>query len=499
METFATILYARLRNVLPVCNAMPPQVGAGFANELREVLEAPIAKQNGLVAQRRPDSILAIFANSPGEKPDHARRALHAAVLATYQAAALNERIARKLPKAVQPRLALAAGVHMGRVEVAPAPRGTSGTVRAVGEAVEVARVLETTAPDVGWSIVASGAACRAAGTRVESGRFGSVAPPDEAFVDLAEATGLARQKESRNPQQVYDSLRDAIARNQRLHDRPQDLAHAASEAARSAALHFSIEGYRILRKIGEGGMASIYLATGESGELQVLKVMRIVEDGESDQLQRFIQEFALLAQAKHRNIARIHRQGFCAGHAYIAMEYFSEGDLRARIAAGLDANTALSYLRQTAAALEAIHAAGIVHRDLKPDNLMLRKDGSLALADFGIAKHVSMFLTDTAHDQVVGTPYYLSPEQASGQAVDQRCDLYSLGVIFYEMLTGRKPYYAETASALLDMHVGSPVPQLPAPHERLQPLLARMMAKDCAQRYPSASALLTELPGFAP
>ena len=497
METVATIVYARLRNVLPVCNAMPSQFSAPFADELRGVLESAVSRQNGVIAQQRADSVLAVFANTPEETPDHARRALHAAMLAVYETAALNRRIAQRVRDKSAPRLSLAAGVHLGRIEVGPAPRGTSGAVRAVGEPVEVARVLECTAPDVGWSIVASQNACHAAGSRIETGSFGSVALPDESFVDIAEVTGLAPQKTSKSSPQTYQALRDAIAANRDARPGSADLASAASEAARGAALHFSIDGYRIVKKIGEGGMASIYLAVDRSGEAQVLKVMRIVGDEQGDHLQRFIQEFALLAQVKHRNVARIHRQGFCSGHAYIAMEYFSQGDLRARMARGVDAETACSYIRQTAAALDAIHAAGIVHRDLKPDNLMLRKDGSIALADFGIAKHVEMFITDTAHGEVVGTPYYLSPEQATGRIVDHRCDFYSLGVILYEMLTGTKPYRAASADALLDLHVNAPVPRLPAPHERLQPVLDNLMAKDCEQRYPSARHLLADMAGL--
>jgi len=315
---------------------MPSQFSGPFVDELRGVLETSIARQNGVIAQQRADSILAVFANPPEEQPDHARRALHAAVLAVYETAALNRRIAGRLAQDAAPRLSLAAGVHLGRIDLAPAARGTSGAVRAVGEPVEIARLLECTAPDVGWSIVASQEACRAAGGRIETGSFGSVALPDESFVDIAEVTGLAPQKTSRSSPRTYQGLRDAIAANQRLHQAPSDIAGAANQAVRGAALHFSIDGYRILRKIGEGGMASIYLAAERSGERQVLKVMRIVGGEQGDHLQRFIQEFALLAQVKHSNVAQIYRQGFSSGHAYIAMEYFSQGDLRARLARGV-------------------------------------------------------------------------------------------------------------------------------------------------------------------
>ena len=293
-------------------------------------------------------------------------------------------------------------------------------------------------------------------------------------------------------------ALRDAIAHNQGLYPRPQGIPGAGIEAAGGAALNFSIEGYRILRKIGEGGMASIYLVEADKADKpQVLKVMRILNSGEADALQRFLQEFALLAQVRHPNIARIYRQSFSAGHAYIAMEYFPLGDLRARIAKGLGGKGALFYLKQIASALGAIHRVGIVHRDLKPDNLMLREDGSLALADFGIAKHVSMRITATSHGEVVGSPYYLSPEQAIGEPVDQRSDFYSLGVMLYEMLTGTKPYRAASLEALLDLHANGPVPRLDPSFGRLQPILNRLMAKDRDQRYGDAKTLLNDLAPF--
>ena len=175
----------------------------------------------------------------------------------------------------------------------------------------------------------------------------------------------------------------------------------------------------------------------------------------EADGLQRFIQEYALLAQIQHPNVARIFRQDFSVAHAYIAMEYFARY-LRAHEAGPF--RPKLSYIKQTAAGLAAIHDVGIVHRDLKPDNLMFRQDGSLALADFGVAKQTSMKITDTGDGDIVGTPYYLSPEQALGQPVDARCDIYSLGVLAFELLTGASPTTQFRAGAAAHACAG-PVP----------------------------------------
>jgi len=495
MESVATVLYARLRNVLAICNGMSPERAAALVGELRNILEGPVAKQNGIVAMVRHDSILAVFSNDQETAPDHARRALHAAVLAVYETMEMSKQLALRADTAAAPPLALAVGVHLGSVEVGMGRQGsTSGLIRATGEAVEIARALESATADVRWSIVASGATRRAAGARIESGRIGSVGLPDGGFMDVVEVTGLAPMRTSRTPAEVYQLVRDAVSLNQSLYERPQDILNAA-RSTRAAASQFTIEGYRILRKIGAGGMAEIYLAaTDKPDELQVLKVMRMGDSGQGDTLQRFMQEFALLAQVKHPNVAKIHRQDFAGGYAYIAMEHLSRGDLRARIAEGVSTAEAISYVRQTAAALGAIHGVGIVHRDLKPDNLMLRADGSLALTDFGVAKHVAILITETAHDEVLGTPYYLSPEQAMGQPVDQRCDLYSLGVVFYELLTGAKPYRASSVEELLTLHVNGPVPLLKPPHDHLQPVLERLMAKDREQRYPSAQAFLDDL-----
>lgn len=493
VPTVATFLYARLHHFSAVCGAMGPDEAAAFVNEVRRMLTEAVMKLGGEVAQRRPDSILAVFSNKPDEKkPNHAQRGLHAAILAVHEAVQLSQAIATRPEFAELPALSLAVGVHLGAAELAH--RG-NGKVHAVGDAVEVARLLELTAMDLNWSVATSASTRLAAAGRADGGRIGSVGLPDSSFIDVVEVTGLVPRKGSNTPQRVFELLRESLAANQVARKRAPSTA-PAPYVAPVAGSHFLIEGYRVLRKIGEGGMASIFLAqSAEGGPPQVLKVMRLDKAVEADGLQRFIQEYALLAQIQHPNVARIFRQDFSLAHAYIAMEYFPRGDLRARMKAGpIDAQTAVAYIRQTAAGLAAIHAVGIVHRDLKPDNLMLRQDGSLALADFGVAKQVSMKITDTGAGDIVGTPYYLSPEQALGKAVDARCDIYSLGVLAFELLTGRKPYHASSAQELLHLHVHGPVPLLPPQHAHLQAVMESMMAKDREQRYPSAATLLADL-----
>ena len=204
----------------------------------------------------------------------------------------------------------------------------------------------------------------------------------------------------------------------------------------------------------------------------------------------RFLQEYEIIRQIHHPNVVRIYELGVADDHAFILMEYFSSGDLRARMRRGIVALDAVRMLRQMAAALGAIHAAGVLHRDLKPGNVMLRADGTIALIDFGLAKQLTLDAEITATGEIFGTPYYMSPEQGHGRDVDARSDVYSLGVIFYEMLTGKKPFLAPTPMAVIYKHSHSPIPTLSAELAPWQPLLEKLLAKDAQQRYQSAAEL---------
>jgi hypothetical protein len=256
-----------------------------------------------------------------------------------------------------------------------------------------------------------------------------------------------------------------------------------------------TIRGHRCIRQVGSGGMCKIYLAESErAGAMVVLKVFSQVPDVSERFVgfDRFIQEYEIVAGLNHPNIVRIYDLGIADDHAYIAMEHFPAGDLRARMKTQLAPRTAVHFLGQIASALEAIHAVGVLHRDLKPANVMLRADGTLCLIDFGLAKANEMDVELTGSREIFGTPYYMSPEQGHAELIDARSDLYSLGIVFYEMLTGRKPYTGSTAMEVIYKHKRAELPAIEAQYAPYEPLLKRLLAKEPADRFQSAGELLS-------
>ncbi|MEO1203710.1 MAG: protein kinase [Pseudomonadota bacterium] len=246
------------------------------------------------------------------------------------------------------------------------------------------------------------------------------------------------------------------------------------------------IRGYRFIRKLAVSGHSAVYLSERRSDGLHVvLKVMQHIPDATDSvgAFDRFLQEYELIAELDHPNIVHIYDLGVADDHAHIVMEFMSGGNLKSRIGEGIEEADAVSYLRQIASALGEIHKVGVLHRDLKPGNIMLRKDGSIGLIDFGLAKRLRMKLELTGSGEIFGTPYYMSPEQGHGDPVDARSDIYSLGVIFYEMLTGEKPFQADSAMGIIYKHAKAPLPKLPPGLEAHQPLLDSMLAKRPADR----------------
>jgi serine/threonine protein kinase len=244
---------------------------------------------------------------------------------------------------------------------------------------------------------------------------------------------------------------------------------------------------------IGRGGQAEVYLAERVRDGLRVaLKILDRSLRRNPVFLERFVREYNLVAGLENEYVCRIYDQGFSGDHPYIAMEFLPSGTLAGRIRDGLTSRASLRLLSQIARALDAIHSQGIVHRDLKPANILFRADGRPVIVDFGLARDLEEPSSLTVAGQVLATPRYMSPEQCLAQHVDARSDLYSLGAVFYEMLTGGKIFGAQSAANLIDMHVNAPVPRLAPLLSGYQPILDKLLAKEPEERFQSARELFS-------
>ena len=260
-------------------------------------------------------------------------------------------------------------------------------------------------------------------------------------------------------------------------------------------AVDIDIPGYQILRPIGEGGMASVFLAMQKSLDREVaLKVMSPILAANADFASRFLVEGKITAKLQHPNLVTVYDIGTHKGVYYLAAEYIGGGTLKDRLAeGGLTVAEILDIISDVAHGLDFAHQKGFVHRDVKPANVLFRLDGRVVLADFGIAKAMDGSNSSTVAGASVGTPDYMSPEQARGEPVDGRSDLYSLGTMLFEMLAGHPPYQAGDPFTVALMHVTHPVPELPE-NQWLQPIIAGLMAKQAAERFNTGAATIDAL-----
>ncbi|MDH3644213.1 MAG: serine/threonine protein kinase, partial [Gammaproteobacteria bacterium] len=251
------------------------------------------------------------------------------------------------------------------------------------------------------------------------------------------------------------------------------------------------LPGFQIQKEIGRGGMARVYLAVQKKfGRLVALKVVSADYANDVHFRKRFIQESRINARLTHPNIVQVYDVGSHEALLYLVLEYVRGGDLNQRLERGIHVRELIRVVNDIGKALDHAHAKGFVHRDIKPENILFREDGSAVLTDFGIARLVDANPSITRVGTVVGTPQYMSPEQASGRELDGRSDLYSLGVVFYRMLTGEVPYRADSAVSIGIKHLQEPVPRLPTYLGAFQEVIDRCLAKKPEHRYQSGAEL---------
>ncbi len=255
------------------------------------------------------------------------------------------------------------------------------------------------------------------------------------------------------------------------------------------------IKGYTIVRELGLGGMATVYLAIQKSFEREVaLKIMSPALSADSSFGERFIREAKIVSRLVHPNIVTVYDVGVDEGHHFLSMEFIPGKDLR-DLREDMSLQGMISVLKDMGKALDFAGRKGYVHRDVKPANIMLHAEsGRAVLMDFGIAKMTDINTDMTQAGSTVGTPHYMSPEQARGKPVDGRSDIYSLGVVFYWMLLGRVPYSGDSAVAVGIKHISSPVPLLPQALMVFQEMLEKTMAKKPADRFQTGQELVDAL-----
>jgi serine/threonine-protein kinase PpkA len=505
-----TVLFTDIRSFTRISERLPAtQVAEFLTAYLREACQ-PVLANGGRVMKFMGDGMMAVFGyDSPNEVQAHAAAGLRAALGILKVAREFRGWLNSRFEMAELPEFNVGVGVHTGEVMFFRLAVGGVGDLTPVGDTVNVASRLEAKCKELRWPIVASSATLEAAGPGfviAETREIDLVGR--EARISVSHVIGAAGDDQAPKPDMdmtlpagagavLVENARATAEATKAALDQDLHLIGdmTATRAAGPAGEELRIRGYKVLEKIGEGGMSSVFLADDEvHGRKAVLKILKVRRKEDEELWQRFFQECAILSAIDHEHVVRIYDQGFGDEMAYIAMEHLGGGSLREVIDRGLSRRQALSLLSQAASGLAAIHSRGIVHRDIKPANLMLRTEGVLVLTDFGVAKRTEHASGHTIQGEVLGTPHYISPEQAQAGEVGPSADLYSLGVIFYEMLTGKRVFTGETILEILSQHIIAPIPRLPAELEDYQPLIDGLLAKRPKDRFEDADALLAEI-----
>lgn len=491
----ATVVSVIIRDFIHLTERLTASSLTELMGDYYEKVCFQVAQQKGVLTSISNYSMMVTFSDVEGEDA-HARRALRCALAIAMIAYQTRFWIRQAFPEQGLDKFGVGIGIHSG--ELIFAKFGLLPHVQHVasGHAVSVASLLAVKSKELDWNVVCSEQSLEAAGQGVQSRRRALIgAEWLQNPVRVAEVVVVRDSGEE--PLEAGDSILDttlALDRGSRSGRYPAFDPSRYGTSAESPASEGvpQIPGYRCLRPIGKGGMSRVYLVERlRDGAHLALKFADGSVSEDSEVLYRFVEEYGLLEQVHHPNVLQIYDQGVTDDVLFIVMEYLPGGTLKQHIGnKGMEPERAWSVLREMVFALVEVHRMGIIHRDIKPENILLRNDGSAVLGDFGVARRIYRAHRHDQLDYIVGTPYFMSPEQALGEIEDESTDIYSMGAVFFNMLTGEKPYQGETLEKIVQQHLHAPVPKLPPNYRHLQFFLDRMMAKDKDQRY-SASALL--------
>jgi serine/threonine-protein kinase PpkA len=483
----ATVVSVIIRDFIHLTERLSSGSLADLMKDYYERVCVQVEQQQGVLASISNHSMVVAFSDVEGADA-HARRALRCALAIALIAYQTRFWIRQAFPEQGLDKFGVGIGIHGGDLVFAEFGVAPHVLRVASGHAVSIASLLSVKSKELDWNVVCSEQALAAAGQGVQSRRRALIgADWLKHPVNVAEVVVVRDEEEVAADADKADVLDTTLDLERGAHSSPysaSDSVHAAYSA--HADVFPAIPGYRCLRPIGQGGMSRVFLVERlRDGAQLALKFAAGSVSEDSELLYRFVEEYGLLEQVRHPNVLQIYDQGVTDDVLFIVMEYLSGGTLKQRIGnQGMEPERAWRVLREMAQALAEVHRMGIIHRDIKPENILLRGDGTAVLGDFGVARRVYKALRHGSRGYIVGTPYFMSPEQALGEDEDERTDIYSMGAVFFNMLTGEKPFRGETLEEIVQQHLHAPVPRLPSHYRHLQFFLDRMMSKDRKQRY---------------
>lgn len=491
----ATVVNVIIRDFIQLTEKLTPIQLAGLMSDYFEKVCTQVAQQQGIITSINNFGMVVIFTDA--ESPDsHARRALRCSLMIAMIAHQTRFWIKQIFPDQGLDKFGVGVGIHSGELIFAKFGLPPNLQQVASGHAVSVASLLATKSKELEWNIACSEKTLELAGHGVRINQRTLIGA--EWLKEPVKAAELVvvRDVDEINDNESYIGLErtQVFKRGLRSGRYPAfDLAHHAASIEKLSENLPTIPGYRFIKPIGIGNDQSVFLVEQlRDGANLALKFVDGSVSEDSDMLYEFVEEYGLLEQIRHPNVLRIFDQGVTDDVLFILSEYLPEGALQQHIGnAGMKSEQAWNILHDIARALVEIHRVGIVHRDIKPEKILQRADGTAVLSDFGVARRIIKARHYELQDNVFGSSYFMSPEQAKREDEDERSDVYSLGAVFFNMLTGGVPYTGNTLEDILQQHIHAPIPKFPPQYRHLQSLLNRMMAKDKNERYTSDELLI--------